>query len=67
MAKKAKSVKEISISAINDELMAMVPDVEKFNSGTQAAAARLRKGAQNIKVLCQQLRKDVIEIKNARK
>lgn len=67
MAKKAKVQKVITLTNIQDTLNEMSPDVEKFNNGVQAAGARIRKGAQAIKVLCQSLRKDVTDIKNARK
>lgn len=65
MSKQVK-VKTVSVAPIQSELEAMFDDVEKFNKGVNAPGSRIRKAAQNIKVLCQQLRKDVTDIKNSR-
>lgn len=76
MAKKAapKKAAPKKVSAITpqyEELKRAVEnmeeDVAKFDGGTQAAGTRIRKGAQEIKKLCQNMRGLVTEIKNARK
>ena len=41
-------------------------DVEKFNAGNNAAGGRVRKAMQDLKNLAQDLRKEVLETKNAR-
>ena len=42
-------------------------DVIKFEEGNNAAGARVRKAMQNIKVIAQEVRVAVSEIKNERK
>jgi len=68
MAKKAtgKKAKAISLDALSAEVQSMVNDVEKFNGGVNAPGSRIRKACQNIKAICQQMRKDVIDIKGSR-
>ena len=41
-------------------------DVEKFYGGNNAAGSRVRKAMQELKTLAQDLRKDILETKNAR-
>jgi Histone H1-like protein Hc1 len=41
-------------------------DVKKFNEGNNAAGGRVRKAMQDLKNLAQELRKEVLETKNAR-
>lgn len=41
-------------------------DVEKFVAGNNAAGGRVRKAMQDLKNLAQDLRKEVLETKNAR-
>ena len=41
-------------------------DVEKFTSGNNAAGGRVRKAMQDLKNLAQDLRKEVLEVKNSR-
>jgi hypothetical protein len=41
-------------------------DVEKFYGGNNAAGSRVRKAMQDLKNQAQDLRKDVLETKNAR-
>lgn len=69
MAKKQAKLKTIgdTYAALQAELESMGEHVSKFDGGTQAAGSRVRKSAQAIKVLCQQIRGEVTEIKNARK
>ena len=42
-------------------------DVIKFDNGNNAAGARIRKAMQNIKIIAQEVRVAVTEIKNERK
>lgn len=42
-------------------------DVTKFYGGNNAAGGRVRKAMQDLKTLATELRKDVLETKNARK
>lgn len=62
----AKKVKTISLDGIQEILTGMQDDVESFNNGTKAPGSRIRKGLQEIKVACMQMRKDVTEIRNSR-
>lgn len=41
-------------------------DVQKFASGNNAAGGRIRKAMQDLKNLAQDLRKEVLDIKNSR-
>jgi len=41
-------------------------DVQKFTSGNNAAGSRVRKAMQDLKNLAQDLRKEVLDIKNSR-
>lgn len=41
-------------------------DVQKFNEGNNAAGGRVRKAMQDLKNLAQDLRKEVLDTKNAR-
>lgn len=63
---KAKSIND-TYNNLRASLENMETDVSKFESGQQAAGTRIRKGAQEIKKLCQSLRAEVTEIKNSRK
>lgn len=65
-ATKTKSISP-TFGKIKETAENMAEDVGKFDGGNQAAGSRVRKGAQEIKKLCQQLRKEVTEIKNGRK
>lgn len=51
------------------ELIASVEvDADKFyNNGNAAAGTRVRKGMQEVKVLAQDIRNEITEIKNANK
>ena len=62
----AKKTKELTLAEFQEVLTEMQGNVEKFNKGVQAAGARIRKGAQQLKVLAQTLRNDVTAIKNSR-
>lgn len=70
-AKKAAPKKVSAITPQYTDLKRLVEnmeeDVAKFDNGTQAAGTRIRKGAQEIKKLCQSMRGAVTDIKNARK
>lgn len=66
MAKQKGKSKSISLDEIRKVLDEAQPDVEKFNNGVNAPGSRIRKAAQSIKGLCQGIRNDVTEIKNAR-
>lgn len=68
MAKTTKSKsKTISLDAVVAALQAQQKDVDNFNRGVNAPGARIRKAAQVAIAALKQVRKDVIEIKNARK
>jgi hypothetical protein len=41
-------------------------DVQKFASGNNAAGGRIRKAMQDLKNLAQDLRKEVLDVKNSR-
>ncbi len=41
-------------------------DVKKFSDGNNAAGSRVRKAMQDLKSLAQDLRKEVLDTKNAR-
>lgn len=41
-------------------------DVKKFNEGNNAAGGRVRKAMQDLKNLAQDLRKEVLDVKNSR-
>lgn len=41
-------------------------DVQKFAAGNNAAGGRIRKAMQDLKNLAQDLRKEVLDIKNSR-
>ena len=41
-------------------------DVQKFDSGNNAAGGRVRKAMQDLKNLAQDLRKEVLDTKNSR-
>lgn len=65
-AGKSKTISP-TFTAIKTAMENMEEDVSKFDGGTQAAGTRVRKGAQEIRKLCQQLRKEVTDIKHTRK
>ena len=51
-----------------DVVTAMQADFEKFyEKGVAAAGTRVRKHCQELAVLCKEIRKDVSDVKNARK
>lgn len=41
------------------------PDVEKAASGNKAACARVRKAMQDVKNLAQEIRKEMLELRDA--
>ena len=52
-----------------EELKSLVGDLEEdavkfYDKGNKAAGTRLRKGCQNIKNVCQEIRIEVSELKN---
>jgi len=51
---------------IKHKLAEIESDVEKFYAGNNAAGGRVRKAMQDLKNLAQDLRKDVLDIKNSR-
>ncbi len=51
---------------IKQTLAEVESDVEKFYAGNNAAGGRVRKAMQDLKNLAQDLRKDVLDIKNSR-
>ena len=51
------------IEAIKAALVEMEADMQKFLEGNRSACARVRKSAQVIKVNCNELRKEVQEMK----
>ena len=52
---------------ITELTRAMREDSVKLTAGNNSAGTRVRKSAQGIKVLCQQIRKDVTDIREAAK
>jgi hypothetical protein len=54
-----------------DEIKQIIEDIEvdvdKFENGTMAAVARIRKAMQTIKVLAQDIRMEVQAVKNKKK
>ena len=55
------------VEKIEDLATDIKDDVIKFDDGNNAAGARVRKAMQNIKVIAQEIRVAVTEIKNERK
>jgi len=55
------------IEEMEDVAYNIKSDVTKFEEGNNAAGARVRKAMQNIKVMAQEVRVAVSEIKNERK
>lgn len=62
---------KVSVSSKVDSLKELVDsvatDAEKFDNGNNSAGTRVRKGLQEIKVLCQEIRNAVTEVKESRK
>lgn len=55
-------------SKVKEVLASVEADVEKFyNSGNGAAGTRVRKAMQDLKVLAQDIRNEVTELKNKEK
>lgn len=55
-------------SKVKEILASVEADVEKFyNSGNNAAGTRVRKAMQDLKVLAQEIRTEVTELKNKEK
>ena len=54
----------MSIAQIEAELETLKIEYEKFERGNKAAGTRARKGLQNIKNLCQEMR---VQIQDAKK
>lgn len=53
---------------LKDLIASIEVDADKFyNNGNSAAGTRVRKGMQEVKVLAQDIRNEVTEIKNANK
>ncbi len=44
---------------------AIRPDVEKAESGNKAACARVRKSMQDVKTMAQEIRKEMLEMRDA--
>lgn len=56
---------ENKFSKLRDAVMAMEKDFEKFyEKENNAAGTRVRKGLQDLKALCQEIRLEVQNIKN---
>jgi len=55
------------IEKIEDATFNSKDDIIKFDNGNNAAGARIRKAMQNIKIIAQEVRVAVTEIKNERK
>ncbi len=53
--------------AIKQKVAEVDAEVSKFYTGNNAAGGRVRKAMQELKDLAQELRKDVLEVKNSRK
>ena len=51
---------------IKQTLAEVESDVEKFYAGNNAAGGRVRKAMQDLKNLAQDLRKNVLDVKNSR-
>ncbi len=55
-------------SKVKEILSSVEADVEKFyNSGNNAAGTRVRKAMQDLKVLAQEIRTEVTDLKNKEK
>ena len=48
-----------------DTVGALRDDVDKAKSGNKAACARVRKGMQEIKALAQEIRKEMLELRDS--
>jgi hypothetical protein len=53
--------------SIKQKMNEVESDVAKFYEGNNAAGARVRKAMQDLKSMAQELRQDVLEVKNSRK
>ena len=53
-----------SIQKIQEVLDSAHADVEKFNNGNKSAGTRIRKAMQEIKSAAQDVRKDVLNLRN---
>jgi hypothetical protein len=56
-----------NLQGIRDTLDAVQEDAEKFDNGNNAAGTRVRKAAMEAKKGLETLRKEVTNVKNARK
>lgn len=55
------------IESLIEQLQASLPDADRFDRGQNAAGIRIRKLAQDVKVECQAIRKDIQTIRDSRK
>jgi hypothetical protein len=69
VAKKAKVLPKVfeMVQAMQESCEYILKDCDKFDNGTNAAGARIRKAMQEIKVNCKEVRDAVTEIKTSRK
>ena len=56
-----------NVNKIKELVASLDSDVAKFEGGNSSAGSRIRKTMQEIKVLCQAVRVEVQETKNAKK
>lgn len=61
-----KNISEL-YSKLIETVHNVAEDVEKFDKGNKSAGTRVRKAMQDIKVIAQEVRETVSEIKNAEK
>ena len=55
------------IESLIEQLQASLPDADRFDRGQNAAGIRIRKVAQEVKIECQSIRKDIQTIRDSRK
>ena len=55
---------ENQLQEMHETLMSITNDVEKFQDGNKTAGTRIRKAMQNVKILAQEVRVHVQEVKN---
>lgn len=56
---------ENQLQEMHETLMSITNDVEKFQDGNKSAGTRIRKAMQAVKILAQNVRVHVQEVKNS--
>jgi hypothetical protein len=54
-------------ASLKQKMAEVEAEVSKFYEGNNAAGTRVRKAMQEIREMAQELRKDVLDVKNSRK